>query len=438
MKQKNIYESVLQLLPYKKFLIAYSGGLDSHVLLHLMAQIRAENPKIKLQAIHVNHGLSQNAASWVKHCQKICKELKVHLIIKTLSLKKTPKKSLEAEARKLRYFEFSKLLKKDTFLLTAHNQNDQAETLLLQLFRGAGPKGLAAMPTKMEFASSFLLRPLLSFSRAELQKYAIENKLQWIEDESNTNLNFDRNFIRHKLMPVIQTRWPSVQETLARVARHCGEASELLHELAVDDLVGVDNTLFIKTLLELSPARQRNVLREWLQQLNFPIPSEIKLLQIQNEVLNAPADAKPLIKWEGTEIRRYQNYLYALKPLPTIDLNWEKIWELKSGSLLLPDNLGSLIAEKKQGSGYLKLPAKAKVTVRFRREGERCQPAGRMGSHPLKKLMQEWQIPPWQRNRIPLIYFNKQLVAVIGYCICEGYATNKKEEGFLLYRAATF
>lgn len=437
----------------RNFLIAYSGGLDSHVLLHLMAQIRLDHPKIRLTAIHVNHQLSPHADNWMKHCQKICHELNIPLLTKTIAVKKTPQKSLEAEARNLRYQAFSAELTADTYLLTAHNQNDQAETLLLQLLRGTGLKGLAAMPTVIEFANSFLLRPLLNFSRAELQEYAEKNKLQWIEDESNLNINFDRNFIRHELMPLMQKRWPSAQETLSRTARHCGEAAALLSEFADADLKRIEGShrapsvsewvvfknkakapmvlclrehdkqkLNIHALLNFSLARQRNILREWLYQLAFPTPSEIKILQIQNEIITARADAKPLLKWEGTEIRRYQNYLYALKPLPVIDSHWEKNWNLKT-PLALPNNLGVLVAEKKRGAGYLKLSVNTQITVRFRREGERCQPAGRVGSHPLKKLMQEWQIPPWQRDRIPLLYANETLIAVVGYCVCEGYNT---------------
>lgn len=420
---KNLYQILCKLTSQRKFLIAYSGGLDSHVLLHAMYSLRKNYPEMQLTAVHVHHGLSANANIWAKHCRQICQSLSIDCVVKKIKIEKNSEYSLEEVARTERYQVLAELLKPDTCLLTAHTKDDQAETLLLQLFRGAGPKGLAAMPEIKSFAASQLIRPLLSFTRAELQQYAADNQLTWIEDESNDNQQFDRNYIRHELLPIMQKRWPGIMTTLARTARHCAESSALVSCLAQQDLQkmqdNVTNKLSIVELLALDLARQRNVLREWLRQLNFSIPNEAHLLQIQQEILLAKEDADPVVSWDNVEIRRYQDNLYAMSPLPLHDVSWNAKWNMQQ-PLKLPGNLGSLDAKKILAQGLM-LPKKSKIEVRFRQGGERCQPVGRKGSHPLKKLFQEWEVPTWERERVPLIFVNDKLAMVVGYCIDEKF-----------------
>jgi tRNA(Ile)-lysidine synthase len=310
-----LHKKLIKLTANKKFLIAYSGGMDSHVLLHSMQQ----HPEFQLRAVHVHHGLSKNADQWVEHCRKICSDLNIEFIVKYISVKPSKKHSPEALARELRYQEFAQLLQKDECLLTAHHANDQAETLLLQMFRGSGPKGLAAMPEHKGFMSGSLIRPLLEFSRADLHTYAIQNNLNWIEDESNENIGLDRNFIRHKLMPIIKQKWLGILKTLSRVADHCASASELLTILAEQDYAKIQgskpNTLSIKKLLQLNSAGQNNVIRYWLHKLDFPTPTSIKLEHIKTDVLLCRADANPIVHWPGVEIRRYRDDLYAMLPI---------------------------------------------------------------------------------------------------------------------------
>jgi len=397
--------------------VAYSGGLDSHVLLHLLAQIRKVQPKLKLTAIHVNHNLSANAKKWNQHCKKVCKGLRVECVIKNVDATiKIKGHSPEEIARKLRYESFAEILPKNALLLTAHQANDQAETLLLQMFRGAGPKGLAAISTKVKFAKGWLVRPILDFSREELLQYAIEYKLKWIEDESNTNLKFDRNLIRHKLMPAVKKQWPGIIATLNRVSRHCAEASELLEDLAAEDLskiIGANKkTLNLTSLKELTVIRQHNVLRFWLHSLQLSTPSEAKLNEIIRTIVNSRSDATPQVKWHGAEIRRFQDHLYAMSPLLSHNNKIVLRWDLNK-PLKLPNDLGVL--QVKIAPKFKATIATKTFTVQFRQGGEKLKLAKRQGTHQLKKLMQEWRVPPWLRDRIPLVYCGAKIVAVIGY-----------------------
>jgi len=400
----------------QSFCIAYSGGMDSHVLLHALMTLRRANPAMQLKAIHINHALNPKAAQWAEHCQRVCHDLDLEYAEKTIDACLPPgnKQSPEAYAREERYKAFSESLQENECLLTAHHKDDQAETLLLQLFRGAGPKGLSSMPMQMPLAKGQLLRPLLPFTREELETYAKHHKLNWIEDDSNTNTDFDRNYIRHELIPIIHKRWPAATETISRTANHCADASELLDQLADQDYQSnkgtTTNTLSVPKLLALAPERQSNVLRYWLRLSNLPTPSQNKISQIQQTVLKSKPDATPEVKWKGGEVRRFQNEIYAMTPLPDFDSNTSLKWDLKQ-RLILPANLGSLTFKPAKQTEN----APTHLTIKFRQGGERCQLPNRKGTHSLKKLFQEWNIPTWQRDRIPLIYQDKILVAIPGY-----------------------
>ncbi|HBS51833.1 MAG TPA: tRNA lysidine(34) synthetase TilS [Coxiellaceae bacterium] len=409
------YNKILDLFSvHKKTFIAYSGGLDSHALLHIMANLCQSKKDVKLTAIHVNHNLSPKSKQWAKHCQKVCKNLGVAYITKSIDADiKSDIHSPEEILRKLRYEIFAKILPENGCILTAHQANDQAETLLLQLFRGAGPKGLAAMPEKIKFAQGFLARPLLNLSREEILQYAQKNKLKWVEDESNVDTKFDRNLIRHKLIPAIKKRWPGIVATLNRVASHCAEANELLEILAkkdLQDIAGKDvqNTLDIKLFKKLDFIRQKNTLRFWLHKLQLPMPSNVKLNEVIRTVINSRYDAMPVVKWFGVEIRRFRDHLYAMPPLTSHDKS--VILSFLKKTLKLPAALGTLKVSIKPG---FKLDLK-KTTVCFRQGGEKINLPKR-GTHDLKKLMQEWKIPVWLRDRIPLIYYDNKIIAVVGY-----------------------
>lgn len=397
--------------------VAYSGGLDSRVLLQSLVQLKPHFPDVHFKAVHVNHGLSPYANDWAQHCQEVCQQYSLDCEIKKLDLLNRGSESLEEWARNLRYQLFAELLQLNEVILTAHTCDDQAETLLLQLLRGTGIKGLASMPKLKKLGKGFLLRPFLEIDRASLHSFALSEKLSWIEDESNSSLAFDRNYLRHKIFPVLTQRWPATKNLFARTAHHAAEADLLLEEIAAQDLSTIANIsgqLVLTELKQLSHRRQKNLLRFWLKQQGISLPSKIKLQQIVQEVINSRKDSQAKVEWAGVAIRRFRDHLYALtsqaKTTPELVLHWNMNQPLE-----LPNAQGLLVA---QGIENLATP---EVTVKFRQGGERFHPCGRVGSHPLKKLLQEWEVPPWQRNSLPLIFQENRLIAVPGYGVDHKY-----------------
>ncbi len=416
--------------------LGYSGGLDSQVLLHALVELIKQQPLnftlTQLHAVHINHGWSPHAPAWDHICQQTCQQLGVDYRAITVNAQPSLGESPEACAREARYQALASAIKQNDILLTAHQQDDQAETLLLQLLRGSGIKGLASMPQLTAFATGWHLRPLLNFSRADLLEYANQHGLKWIEDESNTNTRYTRNYLRHTILPELKQRWPQVNATIARTAEHCAEASQLLDELAQADLIKVQSTphsLSCSALLTLSIERQKNVLRYWLRQLNIALPSTIQLQHILQDILTSKQDACPKVAWQSNAIRRYQDNLYITHPFHSPDANTVYLWDLIK-PLTIP-SIGAFTASlTPKGDICADIIQKGQLSIQFRQTGERCHPAGRQGSHPLKKLFQEWKIPPWQRDRIPLLYCNNELVAVIGYCVCTGFNAHPDTSGW--------
>lgn len=417
------------------YVVAFSGGLDSQVLLHALAGLRAELSG-PLSAIHVHHGLSPNADQWATLCADVCTQLDVPCRIIHVTARARPGESPEAAARAARYAAFEQVLALGQFLLTAHHQDDQAETLLLMLLRGAGPAGLAGMPLSRPLGQGSLLRPMLSLSRAQLSHYAKAHNLQWVDDESNLDTSYDRNFLRHEVLPLLRQRWPAAAATLTRAAVHQAEANTLLTELAAVDMKSLAgsraDTLSVSGLLGLRPERRRNALRHWLRQQALPLPDTAHLLRIEHEVLSARADAVPLVQWPGAEARRYRDDLYAMPPLapvPAMVLGWDL-----QAPLSLPHGLGRLEAVRVVGQGISAAHCSGKtLTVTVRQGGERCQPAGRAHTHELRKLMQEAGMPPWERLRTPLLLVDGQLAEVVGQWVCAPFQAAPGEPGVLVH-----
>ncbi len=396
----------------KKFLIAYSGGLDSHVLLHLMSEL-SQSAGLTIRAVHVNHGLQKESAAWAAHCRTICDSLSVPYFLVDLKLAEQSGESLEALARDARYQAIEKILKNDEVLLTAQHQDDQAETLLLQLFRGAGVDGLASMPRCSLLGKSLHIRPLLDYSRRELQEYAKRHRLDYIEDPSNQEQRFDRNFLRLTILPQLEKRWKGIKRVLSRAAAHQSETKALLDEFAAQDLQAVQgdtkDRILISRLKSFSRQRQALLLRYWIKQQGFRAPSEKKLSHLFEDVINCREDARPLLHWRGAEIRRFQDNLYIMPPLIPHDAQQVINWDLKK-SLAFPALHLELDPLKiKQFLPDLDKP----VTVRFRQGGEKIYLADRKTNVSLKKLFQEARIPPWRRSRIPLVYHGDDLVCVV-------------------------
>ena len=412
----------------KTYWLAYSGGLDSHALLHLCVQARTLSV-FDLRVIHVHHGLSQYADDWAAHCRQVCAEYGVEYHQQNIDAKSTVGKSPEEVARQRRYEVFSQCLQPGDVLLTAHHEDDQAETVLLQLLRGAGVKGLAAMPMTKPLGQGMHARPLLACTRAELQKYAEQHQLRWVEDESNQNVGLTRNFLRHEVLPLLKKRWPTVTHALSRSASHCAEALPLLetagNEVLQQSLGSRAGTLSVQKLLLLDPIHQRLALRAWLHAQACPMPDTVKLQQLQHDMLTASRDSEPCLAWQDVEVRRYRDDLYVMPTLPLHDVMQTWVWDLQS-PLMIP-GVGCLQADRKKGQG-LRADISS-VVVKFRQGGEKCHLPKRSGHHDLKKLFQEWGVPSWQRKRIPLLYLGEKCIAVVGFFIDEDYMAKEGEEG---------
>ena len=413
-----------------RYWVAFSGGCDSHVLLHAIAAL-GEHVGTEVRAVHVHHGLHPAADQWLAHCQVECDRLGIELTTIRLALQPAKGDSLEAVAREGRYRAMAELLAPGDILLTAQHRDDQAETLLLQLLRGSGPSGLAAMPEQAPLGKGMLVRPLLGFGRDELIAYARQQELNWVEDDSNADYRFDRNYIRHELAPVLARRWPAFSKTLSRSARHCAEAQQLIDQLAISDLARVQHedlhTLSVSALNDLPRPRCRAVLRQWLRQQGFRLPSTRKLDSILDEVLSASAGRSPLVSWLGAEVRRYRDRLFVQTPLPPHNPGRILLWR---EGLSLPAGLGGLRAERHMGGGIdPERWRRGVVEVRFRQGGERCRCQGDTMQRTLKYLFQELALPPWLRNRVPLIYLDGELAAVGPYFCCEPFAVPPDQPG---------
>ena len=430
---------ILQHLPEtKRYLIAYSGGRDSQVLLHLLSAL-TEVHNTELIALHVDHGLQATSGDWADHCAVQCALRKIPLEIVRLELVPERGKSLEAQARKARYEAISSRMEQGDVLLTAHHQNDQAETLLLQLLRGAGPSGLAAMPDIAAFGQGWHIRPLLGFSTKEIEAYALEHRLEWIEDPSNSNMGFDRNYLRQKVMPLLSQRWPAVTRTLSRSARHCAEAQAIIDETAEKmllSLLDIDSgSLPVPELKRLPPSRTRALLRCWIRRMGYSLPDTVRLDRIVNEVLSARPDRNPVVHWPDVELRRYRGRLYLMPPLthPDPDL----LLEWKTGSpLQLPAGLGILTLHEGAGGISEDIWRSGKVQVRFRQQGERLSSVPGENSISLKSFFQQRGIPPWKRSRIPLIYIDGELAAVGDLFLCKPFRNKGDKSLYIAWNKA--
>ena len=305
--------SAINKYPKTPLVIAYSGGVDSQVLLHALAKLKhATKFSNPITVCHVNHGLSENASTWQNFAEQACQKLNLTLTVCQVKLQLIPQKSVEALARDARYQALQSLHGEQSLIITGHHRDDQAETFLLALKRGAGLKGLSAMAAETMLGKDILLRPLLNISRAEIVHAAKQQKLDWVEDESNTDTRFDRNFIRQKIMPLLNERWPSITHTINRSSSHCLEGQLLLNELAEQDLAISQlsaQSLSVSELSKLSTARFNNLIRYFLAQHHCLMPSTEQLVQVYQQLL-ANDDKNPAVKVANNYLRRYKDALY--------------------------------------------------------------------------------------------------------------------------------
>jgi len=444
-------ESLYALPENAYYVVAYSGGIDSHVLLHCCKKLN-----VPLRAVHVHHGLQNVADYWVKHCQNICESLNIPLDVLYVDAKKMRGQSPEEAARKARYDALQKNLVEGECLVTAQHLNDQAETLLLQLFRTASTAGLSAMPERRQFGNHIHVRPLLSFSREEIENFAEENSLHWIEDPSNQDISFDRNYIRTNLVPLLEYRWPEIITQLSTVASLQARNLQVLEDMAAIDLANsikipvfqskvkaydVVSVISIVSLKLLSSPRLFNVLRFWI--INSieagyakTSPTRNLLEEIVKTVVYAQHDASPVIIFSGFEFRKYQNDLYLLKPnllksdIETVIKN-EVDW-LATSPLIFPELNIKLIAVNKAAGGLQKNLLKENLKISFREGGEIFHPVERQHSRSLKKLIQEAGIPPWERDTLPLLFYKDELIAVAGLWVSRKFAARDSQDGWVV------
>jgi tRNA(Ile)-lysidine synthase len=402
----------LEHLPGGAIAVAFSGGMDSTVLLHALAQneqVRARG----LRAIHVDHRLHADSSRWTAHCCAFAQRLGVALDTVAVDVVRDAGTGLEDAARRARRAAFSSRLQHGEILALAHHRDDQAETILLKLLRGAGPEGLGGMRVLRHIDSDdptmgYLWRPLLELPHAVLIRYAQSHALSWIEDPSNADTHLRRNFLRAQILPHLQQRWPQAQAALAHSATWARNAAELIDAQSITALAGVRGsdaaTLDWRGWLELPEALRDPVLRRWLRSLRLDEPAHFHVVEIVRQLREAAPGSLPCVRWPDTEVRRYRDLLYAMRPMRAAESDWESPWDgtrltLPTGHALLLAPLGG------------RTVAPVALRVRSRRGGERLKPAGRTHTRQLRALLQEAGVPPWLRAQIPLIYSADELIA---------------------------
>ncbi|MDP2152429.1 MAG: tRNA lysidine(34) synthetase TilS [Methylotenera sp.] len=419
-------ENSLASSPASKLLLALSGGLDSSALLHLLVALKPLL-RLELHALHVHHGLSPNADAWSALCVEQCRALNVPIKVVHVNVDRSSKLGIEAAARQLRYqalFDERLSIQAD-YVVTAHHQDDQAETLMLQLMRGAGVKGLSSMAEVDQTRG--LIRPLLGVSRLALYDYAMQAGIQWCDDESNDNTQYERNFVRHDVMPILQARYPSVKSVLARTASHLAEADALLDTLAEIDAqtLLMNNSVCLQGLSQLSVSRAKNLLRWWFAQHYLFMPTSDHLTEMLKQLLNAKPDAELGINIQHYTLRRYQQRAYL--SVDQVNEPFDMVWNGES-ELVVP-NGGRLFFKQVEGAGLALKFGMARLRITNRSGGERFKPDALRPTRTLKHLLQAANIPPWQRDHLPLVYWQDTLAYIPGVGVAHELKATKDELG---------
>lgn len=418
-----------------KFLCAFSGGLDSTVLLHAAARL----PGIQLRAIHIHHGLHADADQWAEQCARYCRRLNIDLLVVKVDVKKNAGKGIEAAARNARYEAIAGHIGNDEILLTAHHKQDQAETVLLRLLRGSGVQGLAAMRASSSAHGFRQLRPLLSVSKAELQAYAADEKLGWTEDPSNQKSDFDRNFLRHEIMPRLEKRWPQAVENFSRSAQLLDEEHQCLREQSevfLAQLQGIDEKILsLSGLLKFSRPWRAQILRAWCQAVGTPpLPANI-LQEIEQSLLTAKPDAHAQVKWAGTQLARWRDCLYLSEIQMPMPLDWQQEWDGVK-ALTLPNGDQWCFESSAPASDLATALTQSfggNLLVRQRQGGEKILLENCEHHAFVKNCLQELGIPPWERRRLPLVF------SMSGDCLAVGNVLlSARFEAFCRSHGASF
>ncbi|WP_296281535.1 tRNA lysidine(34) synthetase TilS [Pseudoxanthomonas sp.] len=412
--------------------LAFSGGLDSTVLVDLALRCRQELPP--LHALYVDHGLQPDSGHWAAHCATWCAARGLDFTALALDGKPPAGESLEAWARRARYAALATCLAPGDLLLTAHHADDQLETFLLQALRGAGPAGLAAMAPLRRLEPGWLARPLLELTREQLRDYAEARKLAWIDDPSNADPALDRNYLRSAVLPALRARWPQAARTLSRSAHQCAQASEQLTAWGEAQLAAgmvADGALVLTRWSERPERERRLLLRHWLAEAGLPLPSTRMLAAIADQLARADADRQILLGYPGVEIRRHQGRAYAgppLAPVPDVKLPWLT----PSQPLALPGDLGRLVLDAGPGGLDPQALAGRRLEVGFRRGGERIRLPAHAHHQMLTELCRRARLAPWVRDRLPLLWVDGALAAVANQWVAAPFAAPPAAPGLRL------
>ncbi len=419
--------------------VAYSGGVDSTVLLHLLVQLRP-TVGFSLVALHVNHGIHVDSNAWENHCAQFCLSLDVAFESTRLQLGSAAARVNEAKARKARYDWLQSQIDVDEVLLTAHHREDQVETFLLNLMRAAGPRGLSAIPFNQKFADGWLTRPLLSIPKSAIIEYARSLNLSYLDDPANENLDHDRNYLRHVVLPALSKRWPAAQRQIASSIEHLEQCRHLIDDLAALDIescksqartyFSTAHPLFTHPLKELHKSRQINVIRYWTRQSVHCEPSRQALDQfIQTALVQDKKFAE--LAWGKQRLYRYQDSLYLTQKAPSVHSAPSIDWNLQE-PINLPCAGIRLIPRSTPGTGLDPEKLTMPVSVRFRQGAERIMLPQRKHSSSLKKLFQQDSIPPWERGLLPLIFSKSELAAVAPWIVAGPFKSNENEPGITI------
>ncbi|QJC34515.1 tRNA lysidine(34) synthetase TilS [Enterobacteriaceae endosymbiont of Donacia crassipes] len=400
---------------FKNILLAYSGGIDSTVLLYNLVKLRKKYPLI-IRAIHINHNLNKRSNDWMKFCFSECKKLNVLFIHKNIYINK--KNNIEEYARKKRYQIFKKIIKNDEILVTAHNLDEQCETFFLSLKRGSGPKGLSGISIIRIINDFKIFRPFLNISKNNIINYAIKKKINWIEDPSNKNIKYDRNFLRNIILPKMIDRWPSFQITLARSIKNYNEQEKLLHDLIKPILIRLiqkDKSLFISPLYHFNIIKRNFIIRKWIEYNKYYYMPSRKLLNIiWNEVICCKNNNNPQVKIGEYIIRKYKNYLFCIKYFPDLKKKI-LVWNNLKKPLILPNKLGKIIIfyyknYKKKLICIRKPKNNEIIYIKFNNSTEKYYFNNAKYKKNINNIWKNLNIPKWKREQIPLLFYNKKLI----------------------------
>ncbi|MEQ1581362.1 MAG: tRNA lysidine(34) synthetase TilS [Steroidobacteraceae bacterium] len=412
--------------------VAFSGGLDSTVLLAALAELRSRGWPHAVRALHIDHQLQPDSGRWSARCAETAAQLDVPFASERVVVSSASGQGVEAAARAVRYAALYGSLAVGETLLTAHHADDQLETVLLALMRGAGVRGLSGMPRSAPAGAGWHQRPLLDYPRADLERWARERSLSWIEDPTNREPRFRRSYLRHEVLPALRATWPGAAAVASRSAAHLGEAAALLDDLARLDLEGsaLERCLQLGKLAAMTPARRRNLLRYWLRSLDLPVPSTAKLGVLEHDMLVARPDRQLCVDWEGAEVRLHRGLLYAGPPLAPLPVADESSWNWRE-PLVLPLGWGELRAVPATGAGIAvsRLPERLQWRFRGEVEGGAGGDSHDVARHGLKKLLQEARVLPWWRGRLPLLSADSELLAVGDLWIAREFAATGSTPG---------